>query len=149
MRRFTTGIRSEKCVVRRFRRCANVIVQLHKPWNLTMTWPPFGWKSFHASVSRIGRFHPYWSFLWQVIFLQKFLPLSYLLSVVDRNVVMRSMAVFRSAIVFRYSNYVRTGRSGVRIPAGSRDLLFTKTVQTGCGAHWVSYWMRTAVLCRG
>jgi hypothetical protein len=25
MRRFTTGIRSEKCVVRRFRRCANVI----------------------------------------------------------------------------------------------------------------------------
>ena len=26
MRRLTTGIRSEKCVVRRFRRCANVIV---------------------------------------------------------------------------------------------------------------------------
>ena len=25
MRRLTTGIRSEKCVVRRFRRCANVI----------------------------------------------------------------------------------------------------------------------------
>jgi len=25
MRRFTTGIRSEKCVVRWFRRCANVI----------------------------------------------------------------------------------------------------------------------------
>ena len=25
-RRLTTGIRSEKCVVRRFRRCANVIV---------------------------------------------------------------------------------------------------------------------------
>jgi len=24
MRRLTTGIRSEKCVVRRFRRCANV-----------------------------------------------------------------------------------------------------------------------------
>jgi hypothetical protein len=29
MRRFTTGIRSEKSVVRRFRRCANVF--LHKP----------------------------------------------------------------------------------------------------------------------
>ena len=28
-RRLTTGIRSEKCVVRRFRRCANV--HLHKP----------------------------------------------------------------------------------------------------------------------
>jgi hypothetical protein len=34
MRRLTTGIRSEKCVVRRFRRCVNVIlriVYLHKP----------------------------------------------------------------------------------------------------------------------
>jgi len=31
MRRLTTGIRSEKCVVRRFRRYANVIVYLHKP----------------------------------------------------------------------------------------------------------------------
>ena len=29
MRRLTTGIRSEKCVVRRFRRCA--YVYLHKP----------------------------------------------------------------------------------------------------------------------
>jgi isoprenylcysteine carboxyl methyltransferase (ICMT) family protein YpbQ len=29
MRRVATGIRSEKCVVRRFRRCANVY--LHKP----------------------------------------------------------------------------------------------------------------------
>ena len=29
MRRLTTGIRSEKCVVRRFRRCANVY--FHKP----------------------------------------------------------------------------------------------------------------------
>jgi hypothetical protein len=31
MRRLTTGIRSEKCVVWRFRRCANVRVYLHKP----------------------------------------------------------------------------------------------------------------------
>jgi len=29
MRHLTTGIRSEKCVVRRFRRCANLY--LHKP----------------------------------------------------------------------------------------------------------------------
>jgi len=29
MRRLTTALRSEKCVVRRFRRCANVY--LHKP----------------------------------------------------------------------------------------------------------------------
>jgi hypothetical protein len=31
MRRWTTGMRSEQCVVRRFRRCANIIVYLHKP----------------------------------------------------------------------------------------------------------------------
>jgi hypothetical protein len=24
--------------------------------------PPYGWKSFQVSVSRIGRFHPYWRF---------------------------------------------------------------------------------------
>ena len=30
MRRLTTGIRSEECVVRRFRRCANVYDYLHK-----------------------------------------------------------------------------------------------------------------------
>jgi hypothetical protein len=30
MRRLTTGILSEKCVVRRFRGCANVIVYLHE-----------------------------------------------------------------------------------------------------------------------
>ena len=29
MRRLTTGIRSEKCVVRRFRRCANVYLHVH------------------------------------------------------------------------------------------------------------------------
>jgi hypothetical protein len=31
MRRLTTGIFSEKCVVRQFRRCAKVRVNLHKP----------------------------------------------------------------------------------------------------------------------
>jgi len=31
MCRLMTGIRSEKCIVRQFRRCANVIVYLHKP----------------------------------------------------------------------------------------------------------------------
>jgi len=31
MRRLTTGVRSVKCVIRRFRRCANVTVYLHKP----------------------------------------------------------------------------------------------------------------------
>ena len=61
-KRLTTGIHSEKCVIRWFCRCTNVIVYLHKPWNLALTWPPYGWKFFQASVSRILRFHPYWRF---------------------------------------------------------------------------------------
>jgi hypothetical protein len=28
-----------------------------------MTWPPYGWKYFLASVPRIGRIHPYWRFV--------------------------------------------------------------------------------------
>jgi hypothetical protein len=39
--------------------CESHRVHLHKPWNLALTWPPCGWKSFQASVSRIGRFRPY------------------------------------------------------------------------------------------
>jgi len=31
MRRLTTGMRSKKCVIRRFRRYTNFIVYLHKP----------------------------------------------------------------------------------------------------------------------
>jgi hypothetical protein len=34
-------------------------VYLHKLCNLALTRPPYGWKSFQTSVSRIGRFHPY------------------------------------------------------------------------------------------
>jgi len=49
--------------------CKRHRVYLHKPWNLALTWTPSGWKSFQASVSRRGRFHPYQDFLWQVIFL--------------------------------------------------------------------------------
>ena len=69
MRRLTTWIRSEKRVVRRFCRCANVMECTytnfeiwHKLWNLALTWPPYGWKSFQASVSTIVRSHPYWRF---------------------------------------------------------------------------------------
>jgi hypothetical protein len=42
--------------------CKRHRMYLHKPWNLTLTWPPYGWKSFQASVSGTGRFHPYWKF---------------------------------------------------------------------------------------
>jgi hypothetical protein len=34
-----------------------------------------------------------------------------------------------------YSDSVRARRSGVRISAGASDFFFSKTVQTGCGAH--------------
>jgi hypothetical protein len=36
------GIHSEKCVVRGFHLHANVIVYLHKPRYLALTWPPYG-----------------------------------------------------------------------------------------------------------
>jgi len=42
--------------------CERHRVYLHETWNLALTWPPYGWKSFQASISRIGRFHPYWKF---------------------------------------------------------------------------------------
>jgi len=35
---------------------------LHKPCNLSLTWPPYGFESFQASISKIERFHPYWRF---------------------------------------------------------------------------------------
>ena len=37
-------------------------VYLHKPWNLALTWPPYGCKSFQVSIPRIGRYHPNWRF---------------------------------------------------------------------------------------
>jgi hypothetical protein len=63
MHRLTTEIHFEKCVIRWFHHHANVTeCTLHKPWNLAFTWPPYRWKSFETSVSRIERFHPYWRF---------------------------------------------------------------------------------------
>ena len=40
MRRLTTGIRSEKCVVTRFRRCANVIKCTYTNLNITAYYTP-------------------------------------------------------------------------------------------------------------
>jgi hypothetical protein len=63
MRRLTTGLPSEKCVVRRFRHCANV---MECSYTNLETWHqlgfPYGLKSIQASVFRIGRFHSYWRF---------------------------------------------------------------------------------------
>ena len=33
----------------------------------------------------------------------------------------------------------RAGHSSFRIPVGTKHFLFSKTVQTGCGAHQTSY----------
>ena len=40
MRRLTTGIRSDKCVVRRFRRCANVIESTYTNLDSTAYYTP-------------------------------------------------------------------------------------------------------------
>ena len=61
LRCLKTGIRSEKCIVRRFRRCENVY--LHKNWNLALT--------FHLSSIRFQKkegFIHIEDLLWQVIF---------------------------------------------------------------------------------
>jgi hypothetical protein len=41
MRRLTTGIRSEKCVVRRLRRCANVYLHKHRQYSQIHTYALF------------------------------------------------------------------------------------------------------------
>jgi hypothetical protein len=46
----------------------------------------------------------------------------------------------------RYSDSLRTGRSGDRIPVGAR---FSALVQTGPGAHPASYTMGTRSVSRG
>jgi len=45
MRRLTTGIRSEKCVVRRFRRCANAIGCAYKNLDSIACYTPSIWHS--------------------------------------------------------------------------------------------------------
>ena len=55
----------------------------------------------------------------------------------------------RPGIRSRYSNCLKSRRPGVRIQAGTRDFLFSKTVQTGSGAHPAFYSMGTGVLSQG
>ena len=96
MRRLRTGIRSEKCVVRRFRRCANVIEctdtnldsvayytpRLYGTYSLLL----LGYKPVeHVSVvNTVGNCNTTVSII---------ISQSYIRSVVDRNVIMRRMNV--------------------------------------------------------
>ena len=41
--------------------CERHRMYVHKPWNLALTCPPYGW-FFQASVPTIGRFHSNWKF---------------------------------------------------------------------------------------
>jgi hypothetical protein len=44
---------------------------------------------------------------------------------------------------------LRAGWTGVQVPAGARDFLFSKTVQTSSGGHPTSFSMGTGFLSRG
>jgi len=44
---------------------------------------------------------------------------------------------------------LRNRRSGVRIPARTKDYSFLQTTQTGCGTHSISYSLYTGVLSQG
>jgi hypothetical protein len=48
----------------------------------------------------------------------------------------------RDSVVGIVTN-IRTGRSGVRIPAEARDITLRQYVQTVSGSHPTSYWMVT------
>jgi hypothetical protein len=47
----------------------------------------------------------------------------------------------------QYCDCLQDGRTGLRIPAGARVYLYTKTIQTGPSPHTTSYPMGTEVLC--
>ena len=93
MRRLTTGIRYEKCVVRRFRRSMNVIeytytnldsIAFYKPRLLLLGYKPVQ----HVTVlNTVGNCNTVVSIL--VLYYNLMGPPLYMRSVVGRNVVMR------------------------------------------------------------
>ena len=93
MRRLTTGILSEKCVVRRFRRSMHVIeytytnldsIAIYKPSLLFLGYKPVQ----HVSLlNTVGNCNTVVSIL--VLYYNLMGPPSYMRSVVGRNVVMR------------------------------------------------------------
>ena len=100
MRRLTTGTRSEKCVVRRFRRCANVIectytnldsIAYYTPRLYGIAYCSWGYKPVHhvTVLNTVDNCKTMRS----IIILYFMGPPSYMPSVVDRNVVMRRIPV--------------------------------------------------------
>lgn len=55
---------------------------------------------------------------------------------------------FRKPHVTSTSNRLQDGRSGVQIPAESRNLFLIQDAQTGCGVLPASYAMRTGVFSK-
>ena len=101
MRRLTTGMLSEKCVVRRFCRCANMY--LHKPRQYSLAYYTLrlygidllllGYKIVqHVTVlNTVGNCNTMVSII--ILYYNIMGPSLYMRSVVDRNVVMRQISV--------------------------------------------------------
>jgi len=99
MRGLTTGIRSEKCVVRRFHLCANAIECTYTNLDSIAYYTPrlhgialllLGYKPVqHVTVlNNVGNFNTMVLYYYNLMG-----PTSYMRSVVDRYVVMRRMTV--------------------------------------------------------
>ena len=99
MRRLTTRIRSEQCVVGRFCRCANVYLHRPRQYSLIHTYSiwycllPLGFKPVqHVTVlNTVGKCDTVVRII--ILYYNLMGPPSYMRSVVDRNVVMRRIPV--------------------------------------------------------
>jgi len=104
MRRLTEGIRSQKCVIRQFRRCTNVIqctytqsqtvqYSLLHTYAIRYSLLLLGYKPVqHVTVlNTVGNCNTMVSIV--ILYCNVMGPPSYMRSVVDRNVVMRRMTV--------------------------------------------------------
>jgi len=113
MRRRTTGIRFEKCVVRRFRRRANVIertytniysIATHAIWNSLLL---LGYKP----VQHVTVLNTVDSCNTMVLYYNHMGPPSYMRPVVDRNIVMRRIPfIIPTQCICVYRIIFRTNR---------------------------------------
>jgi hypothetical protein len=110
MRRLSTGIRSKKCVVRRFRRCANVIqctftnlyslLHTYSMYSLLLlSYKPVQHVTVLNTVGNCNRM------VCIILYHNRMGPPSYMRFVVDRNVVMRRIPVYTFIYKFKYTEY--------------------------------------------